>query len=237
MTAFAARTRPGPPENGRYQRGDTVPDSAGTVWECVKGGMAGGDQAFTAGAAVFVANPYGDNLTTFGVGATTGATVSAVEYGSGSYHKTVLTLAATPQSILDATSWKGTKIYTFPVGRILLLGCIATLAPTTTSTIASTIKSGVAGAVALGSVAADSISLTSTEVDMLPSTATVNSTVINVAAAAVTAALAAAAQFDGTTTAIDMYLNSSVAAADIDGNGTLTWAGTITFTWVNLGDY
>jgi hypothetical protein len=165
--------------------------------------------------------------------------VSVVEKGdpSGIIHQTILTVAALPQAIADASSWMGTEIYDFPAGRLSVLGCTASLAPTTTSTIASTIKSGVAGAVALGTAATDSIALAGTEVDLLPSTATVNSTVINVAAAAVTAALAAAAQFDGTSTAKKMYLNSSVAAADIDGNGTLTWSGTITITWINLGDF
>lgn len=165
--------------------------------------------------------------------------VTAVEKGdpSGVIHQTVLTLAALPQAIADASSWKGTEIYNFPVGRISVLGCTASLAPTTTSTIASTIKSGVAGAVALGTAATNSIALDTTEVDLLPSTPTVNSTTINVAAAAVGAALAAAAQFDGTSTAKKMYLNSSVAAVDIDGDGTLTWSGTITITWMNLGDY
>jgi hypothetical protein len=165
--------------------------------------------------------------------------VTAVEKGdpSGVIHQTVLTLADLPQTILDASSWAGTKIYDFPAGRLSVLGCTASLAPKTTTTIATTIKSGVAGAVALGTAATDSIALTATEVDLLPSTVTANSTVIDVAAAAVTAALAAAAQFDGTSSAISMYLNSSVAAADIDGNGALAWSGTITITWMNLGDF
>lgn len=156
---------------------------------------------------------------------------------AGVIHQTVLTLTDLPQTILDASSWAGTEIYDFPAGRISVLGCTASLAPKTTTTIATTIKSGVAGAVALGTAAADSIALTGTEVDLLPSTVTANSTTINVAAAAVGAALAAPAQFDGTSTAKKMFLNSSVAAADIDGNGALAWTGTITITWINLGDY
>lgn len=161
-----------------------------------------------------------------------GATVVAIEGGDSLVHQTTLTLTAVAQSLADASSWASTKIYDFPTGRILILGCKASLAPTTTSAIASTIKSGVAGAVALGSVATDSIALTSTEVDLAPSTVTANSTTINVAAAAVAPVLAASAQFAGP---LDMYLNSSVAAADIDGDGTLTWSGTVKFTWINLG--
>lgn len=165
--------------------------------------------------------------------------VTAVEKGdpSGLIHQTVLTVAALPQAIADATSWAGTEIYDFPEGRISVLGCAAALAPTTTSAIATTIKSGVGGTVSLGTAAASKIAVDGAMVDLLPATVTVNGTTINVAAAAVKAALAAAAQFDGTTTAKKMYLNSSVAAADIDGDGTLAWSGTITVTWMNLGDY
>jgi hypothetical protein len=166
------------------------------------------------------------------VPASLGATAVATEGGDSLIHQTTITLTALAQAIADATSWAATKIYGFPTGRILILGCKASLAPTTTSTIATTIKSGVAGSVALGSVATDSISLTSTEVDLAPATVTANSTVINVAAAAVAPTLAASAQFAGP---LSMYLNSSVAAADIDGDGTLTWSGTVVVTWINLG--
>ncbi len=161
-----------------------------------------------------------------------GATVVAVESGDALVHQTTLTITALPQTILDASSWASTLLYTFPVGRIAIIGCKASLAPTTTTTIATTIKSGVAGSVALGSVAADSISLTGTEVDLAPATVTANSTVINVAAAAVTPTLAASAQF---ASQLNMYLNSSIAAADIDGDGALAWSGTVKVTWINLG--
>ncbi|MFZ3286551.1 MAG: hypothetical protein WA191_06840 [Telluria sp.] len=163
---------------------------------------------------------------------TLGATAVATEAGDSLVHQTTLTLSALAQSIADASSWASTKIYDFPAGRIVILGCKASLAPTTTSAIATTIKSGVGGAVALGSAATDSIALTGTEVDIAPSTVTTNSTTINVAAAAVAPALAASAQFAGP---LSMYLNSSVAALDIDGDGTLTWSGTVKVTWINLG--
>jgi hypothetical protein len=189
--------------------------------------------------ALFVANPASDMPVTVGVGAASIAAVSAAEYGlSGGVHKTVLTLTDAAVSITDANAYGGTKIYDFPEGRILVLGVTATLAPKTTTAIASTINSGVAGAVALGSVTASNVTLDSTMADMLPSTVIATSTVINVAAAAVTAALAAAAQFDGTTTPVDMFLNSSITTGtDIDADGVLAYSGTITMHWVNLGDY
>jgi len=187
-----------------------------------------------------VANPYGNPVTAFGVGAVNGATVSAVESGHGPYHHTILTLAATPVAMADATvQGGGVKIYDFPAGRILVLGVTASLAPTTITAIASTINSGVTGVWSLGSaVAAANAALTSTEADFLPSTAFTSSTTIDVAAAVVTGALVASAQLDGTATAVDLYLNACITSAtDIDADGTITWAGTIAFSWVQLGDY
>lgn len=163
--------------------------------------------------------------------------VSAEEMGDGAFHQTILTLADLPQAIADATSWKGTQIYDFPKGRLHVLGCVARLAPKTTTAIATTIKSGVAGAVGLGTTAASKIAIDTTMVDLLPSTVTANSTVINVAAAFVNAVLAAAAVFDGTSTPKVMFLNSSVAAIDIDADGALAWSGKIRITWANLGDF
>lgn len=176
---------------------------------------------------------------TAGAGSVPGAVsaqVAAIEYGDGVWHQTLLTLTDLPQAIADASSWQGTEIYDFPEGRVHVLGVVATLAPKTTSAIATTIKSGVGGVVGLGTTAATKIAIDTTMVDLLPSTVTVNSTVINVAAAAVGAVLAAAAAFDGTATAKKMFLNSSVAAVDIDGDATMTWTGTVRITWCNLGD-
>lgn len=65
-----------------------------------------------------------------------------------------------------------------------------------------------------------------------------SSTVINVAPAAVTGVLAniAAAQvgaiLDGRSTAVDLFLNLGVAAADIDGDATVTITGTVAVTWI-----
>jgi hypothetical protein len=164
--------------------------------------------------------------------------VVATEYGNGVVHQTVLTLAALAQTVVNGTEYQGTKIYSFPEGRILVLGVTASLAPTTTSTIATTLNSGVTGAVAVGTAAASNVSLTSTMVDLLPSTAFVTSTVINEPAAAVGAALAASAHFDGHSSHKDVYLNSAFATTtDVDADATMTWAGNITITWAFLGDY
>jgi hypothetical protein len=163
------------------------------------------------------------------------STVTASEQGNGATRRTVLTLAGLSQTIPNgAAEWVGTEIYDFPAGRILILGVTASLAPTTTSTIATTVTSGATGALAIGTVTDDGTHST-TKVDLLPDTAYTSSTVINVAAATVTAALAASAQFDGTATSKKAFLNNKIAVNSADG--TMTWAGTITITWTNLGDY
>jgi len=240
MTVYAARTRPGPPENGRYQAGDTVADSNGVVWTCSKGGMAGPQgAAFTANEANWAANAAANAGT---VNTSVAAYVAAAERGQDGFHQTVLTLTLCPIAMVDATvQGGGVKLYTMPQGRILILGCTASLAPVTQTAIATTVKSGVTGVWSVGqAVAAANAALTSTEADMIPSTAWVSSTVINVAAATVTGTLvgASAGPFDGTTTAIPVFLNACVTGAtDIDGDGTVAWTGGITLTWVNLGDY
>ena len=175
---------------------------------------------------------------TGGGGAVNGATVSEVDRAAGQIHTSVLTLTATPLTVTDALAYAGVKIYDFPEGRILVLGSTGSLAFTTTSTIASTINSGAGLDWSLGTVTASSETLASTMVDILPKVDNPSSTVINVAAAATTGALAASAQFDGTSTAKDVFLNVGFpTTTDIDADGTLTITGTITITWIQLGDF
>jgi hypothetical protein len=168
--------------------------------------------------------------------ATGSITVKNIQFGP--FCQTILTLNNVPQAITNGTEYQSTKIYDLPDGRINVLGCVATLQQKTTSALASTLNASVTGAIAIGTAAASNVALTSTMVDLLPSTAFTSSATINVAGTAVSAALAASAQFDGTTTAKDVYLNTAYATTtDVDGNATQTISGTITLTWVNLGDY
>lgn len=148
------------------------------------------------------------------------------------------TLDNVSQAIVNGTEYQSTLLYTFPEGRINVLGVTATLQQKTTSALASTLNASSTGAIALGTAAASNVSLTSTMVDLLPSTAFTSSATVNVAGTAVSAALAAAAQFDGTGTAKPMYLNTAYATTtDVDGNATQTISGTIRVTYVFLGDY
>ena len=156
----------------------------------------------------------------------------------GFLHQTTLTLDNVPQTVVNGTEYQSTQLYTFPEGRINVLGVTATLQQKTTSALASTLNASSTGAIALGTATASSTTLATTMVDLLPSTAFTSSATINVAGTAVTAALAAMAQFDGTTTAKSMYLNTAYATTtDVDGDATQTISGTITFTWAWLGDY
>jgi len=161
--------------------------------------------------------------------------ITAVEKGdpSGVFHQTTLTLTNLPQTIVNgASEWVGTEIFDFPLGRINVQGVASSLAPTTTSTLASTITTGTTGAVSLGTVTDDGTHST-TKVDLGADTAYTSSTTINVAAAAVKVLLAAEAKFDGSATAKKMFLNNKIATNTNDG--TMTWSGTITINWANLG--
>lgn len=156
----------------------------------------------------------------------------------GAFNLSRLTLDNVGQTVVNGTEYQGTKIFTFPEGRILVLGVTATLQQKTTSTLASTLNASSTGAIALGTATASNVSLTSTMVDLLPSTAFTSSATVNVAGTAVSAALAASAQFDGTTTAKSMYLNTAYATTtDVDGDATQTISGTINLVFVYLGDY
>lgn len=171
------------------------------------------------------------------VGSPSVSTVTAKHIQLGRFVVTTLTLANVAQTVTDGTEYQGTKIYDFPQGRIFVLGVTATLQQKTTSALATTINASSTGAIALGTATASATTLSSTMVDLLPSTAFTSSATINVAGTAVTAALAAAAQFDGTSTAKDVFLNTAYATTtDVDGNGTQTISGTVVITWVQLGD-
>lgn len=204
-----------------------VATKSGTTWTLT-----------TYGAALKATNiaDLADDLST-GLGATEVATASAVEtsFGDGC-HRTVITLTALAQTITNSTAeYAGTKIYTFPVGRILFLGSTISFQQTTTSATATTIASEATGAFALGRATASSTSLTGQMVDLCPSTAYTASTTINVAATTAKAALAVSAQFDGTGTAIPVFFNTAIATGSADGTQTIT--GTVTISWINLGDY
>lgn len=157
------------------------------------------------------------------------------EYGDDALHQTVLTLTDVAQAVVNGTEYQGTKLYSFPKGRLYIVGVTMSLAQKTTSALAGTLNSGSTGAVSLGTATASATTLASTMVDLMGSTAFTSSTTVNVAGAAVGGLLSPAA-FDGHSTAKDVFLNSAFATTgDVDADATMTWTGTITITWANLG--
>jgi hypothetical protein len=182
----------------------------------------------------------GAQLTGSGVGAKNGGTVTASEQGNSVVHKTILTLAATPITLVDeagVVAYGGVKVYDFPAGAILMLGATADLAITKSSAGVNTDWDGDFG---IGTVtASNNATLSSTEQNILPTTATPQA-----AAGATTAKGQSTATenavLDGTATAVDAFLNVLVDDTDHNVNGTpcnLLFTGTITLSWVNLGDY
>lgn len=178
------------------------------------------------------------SLTQSGVGSKGGVTITSSEQGNSVVHKTVLTFTATPLTVTDALAYASSKIYDFPEGHIMVLGAVGSLQFAVTSARAGTINDNAGLSWGVGSVAASNITLATTMVDIIPITAktlAAATTAINTASNAV---LAAAIRFDGTGTAADAYLNVAFPTnTDIDADGTMTVTGTITITWLNLGDY
>lgn len=149
---------------------------------------------------------------------------------------TVLTLAALSIALVDnagVIAHGGKKILDFPKGYIAIESVVCNLAVTKSSAgVIATFD----GAFSLGSVVADtSATLTSTEVDIVASTATPQ------AVAGVTTANGSkltATNLDGTVTPVDVYLNVIVDDTDHDVTVTpcnLLFTGTITITWRKMG--
>lgn len=162
------------------------------------------------------------------VEAVAAATVSII----GVVKQTTLTLDLTDTneiSLADgADHGAGVKIYDFPAGRILILGAVinCTTATENATEGAATVDLAVGTA-----TAADDATLTSTEANIIPSTATDNGE------DTWKAAMAASAQFDGTSTAVALYVNAGVTDAISSGAVAVAITGTLTVTWINLGDY
>lgn len=192
--------------------------------------------AITAGTQVIT----GDSLTSSGVGAKNGATVTVVEAGNGAVHKTTLTLTNTTVALTDnagVVAYMGVKVYDMPEGAILMLGSVLNLVITKDAT---GVNADWDGDIGLGTItAASTTPLATTEQNIIPTTATPQ------AAAATTTAVAQStatenAVVDGTGTAMDVFLNVLVDDADHDVTSTATnfiFNGTITLFWTNLGDY
>lgn len=164
--------------------------------------------------------------------------VTQSEQGFGAFKQTVLTIAGLPVTVGNTTgvSFGGTKIFTFPEGRIYVLGStIKTVTFGLTNAGNATPIDGVDGGdFSLGTTVAGDGTLTGTDVDILPATG-----IDPISDGVAGATLAAAAFFDGTGTAKDIYFNILIDDADVEDatSDVLEVSAISTITWISLGDY
>jgi hypothetical protein len=150
---------------------------------------------------------------------------------------TVITLTAFQQAITDALAYGSTKIYTFPEGVIQVVGTVASV-QFTVVTANTTINDSGSLTWSLGTVAASNITLSSTMVNILPKTTKALPATNATQGTASNAFLAAPTNLDGSATPLPVYINFGFETnTDIDADGTLQVDGTITITWIWLGDY
>lgn len=174
-------------------------------------------------------------------GAVGASTVSVVRAQQGTHHD-IFTLAAHPITLSDANVGGGSLLWTFPEGLIRIVGGFATLTPTTTSAILTTLNGSKTLSTGLGSVqtvAQASGTLATTEQDIINQFSTTSSATINVAGTAGSGkAPSTPIILDGHTTAAAVYVNVGVPTdTDIDGNATITVSGTVLLIWQWVGDY
>ena len=167
------------------------------------------------------------------VPAAVSGTVTATEKGDGVFRQTVLTLTDVPVTVRDTEQGGGTKVYTFPAGRICHIGSGGSVTVTTTSELATTLNASSTCQWGVGTVTQSNATLATTEQDLINNTAFTSSATVDVAsAAAAGVGLGSLTPHDGTSTAIAAFLNIAVAGAtDIDGDATVTVSGTVTITY------
>lgn len=173
-----------------------------------------------------------------GVGAIPSVTgLTGVDRVIGSMHTVILTFTDCAFALADAAgvvAYTGKKVFDMPSGAYHILGACADLALTKSST---GVNADWDGDFSVGTVtASNNASLSSTEQNIIPTTATPQA-----ASGATTAdgVMSTALILDGTATASDIYLNFLVDDADHDVTGTacnLIVNGTLRFTYVYMGD-
>lgn len=145
----------------------------------------------------------------------------------GFIHQTVLRFDSVDVAVDETDDYGSLELMTFPEGRINVLGAVQDMTVEGSGGIGATDTLNVA----VGTAEASNTSLSSTMVDLIP--ADTNALVSG--EKTVGNALAAGAQFDGTATAKKAYYNASDSG--ITEAGVVTLTGTITITWLFLGNY
>jgi hypothetical protein len=163
--------------------------------------------------------------------------LSVTDTGVGEVRKTVFTFDSMELTVTDALAYASQQIYDFPAGRILILGATGSL-EWAVETARTTINDDASLTWSVGNAAASNITLAGTMINILPKATKVLAADTNEFNTPSTNALVASAQLDGTGTALDAFLNVGFETnTQIDGDGLLLVSGSITVTWVNLGDY
>lgn len=172
-----------------------------------------------------------------GVGAKAGSGVEVTESVFGPYHETVFTFTDAAVTIADAAgtvAYGGLKIYDFPQALTNILTCVSDVDLTKSS---AGINDNWDGDFGIGTVtASNNATLSSTEQNILPTTATPQAVSGATTANGVNTA---AVVLDGTSTASDVYFNILVDDADHDVTSTpcnIILNGTVRMVWINGGD-
>ncbi len=186
---------------------------------------------------LFLGGPEG------GAGTCPTSNASVVEHGNDLVgRRTEITLSGTTITITDdagVAQYGGVKIYDFPLGLINVKSVI--VSGLLTAGVTGTIIDNWDGDVAVGTVTATTGStLTSTEADILPSTAVsagASDKIGVVTAFPVPTALteSGARWLNGTATAIDAFLNFLIDDDATHTTGTATFAGKVIINWTNEG--
>jgi hypothetical protein len=167
-------------------------------------------------------------------GSAPSATVTAADVGNV-IRQTTLTIEDLSVATVDADTngAHGSAIlYTFPEGNIHILGAVSDL---TVARVGTSIEADAVVVTALGSVATanDNAALTSTEANIIPSTAST----LTDGEGVMNGQSTASATLDGTSSAASCRFNVAVAADDHGASADAFLVnGTVTITWVNLGD-
>lgn len=178
------------------------------------------------------------HLTTSGIGAIPVVTGLTGVERVGTMHRTILTLVAVPVATADHTTAgaQGTlALYTFPRGNILFVGGSTNLTITADGTGVTT-GASVVGSVGTVAPGAGDATLTSTEANLIPSTAAT----LTLLAGVMKGRGVTQTFFDNTTTTASTQmtanLNFGIPDAGTTAAGVITVSGTIELVWVNLGD-
>lgn len=163
---------------------------------------------------------------------TNGNTVAEIV---GVVHRSRFTFNNTMTATDGSAEGESSLLYTFPEGRIYILGVAIDATVVNTATEADTNDTFV---MAIGTAAAaDDATLTSTEADIIASTTFSDGAVTLTNAWEADFTAGADTVFDGTASAVTLNLNAGIADANITTNDfTVTVTGSGNVFWINLGD-